>query len=71
MTKCPNCEKGLSFDYLNSVMDELSTIKMQGDQSFTAPCCKKEIIGRSDFGTYYIVKKQSNDQEELEMIGAR
>ncbi|MCL2914062.1 hypothetical protein L2725_09700 [Shewanella corallii] len=71
MTKCPNCGKDLSFDYLDSVMDELSTIKMRGDQTFIAPCCKRDIVGRSDFGTYYIVKEQGREQETKEMIGAR
>ncbi len=71
MTMCPGCSANLSSDFLEEVMDDLSTIGIAGDKWYMAPCCPTRIKGRVGLGMYYLVLEQANGSETEVLIGAK
>lgn len=68
---CPYCKNDLGD--LDSVMDELSLNKTNGEVYFNSICCNRAILAFSQIGMYYIVPAESlpaDKRNDPQLIGA-
>jgi multimeric flavodoxin WrbA len=72
MTKCPQCQLKMDFDFLNEIMDELSQSRSVIYETIVqATCCSKKLKAINDCNTYYIISEPAKEGEERDMIGAK
>lgn len=70
MTKCPQCNVNLDFDFLDSLMTDLSSAPLRNEIILNAPCCGEQLQSTADAGMYYLVSHPQKESEKKVMIGA-